>query len=104
MALVTAVVDRQRWSHDVSILIAAGAGVGRCVGSQPRSKVSMTIMRAAASMPVLRQHAGLVDRCFGRLWFFWARRHGEQLARVGNVCGSGAGGGQAIRPGGSEAP
>ena len=47
MALVTAVVDRRRWSHDVSILIAAGAGVGRCFGSQPRSKVSMTIMRAA---------------------------------------------------------
>jgi hypothetical protein len=46
MALVTAVVDRRRWSHDVSILIAAGAGVGRCFGSQPRSKVSMTIMRA----------------------------------------------------------
>src|ERR1700732_5506222 len=46
MALVTAVVDRRRWSHDVSILIGAGAGVGRCFGSQPRSKVSMTIMRA----------------------------------------------------------
>src|SRR6266498_3826189 len=45
MALVTAVVDRRRWSHDVSILIAAGAGVGRCFGSQPRAKVSMMIMR-----------------------------------------------------------
>ena len=47
MALVTAVVDRQRWFHDVWILIGAGAGagVGRCFGSQPRSKVSMTIMR-----------------------------------------------------------
>jgi hypothetical protein len=29
----------------VSILIAAGAGVGRCFGSQPRAKVSMMIMR-----------------------------------------------------------
>ena len=53
MALVTAVVDRRRWSHDVSILIGAGAGagagVGRCLGSQPRSKVSMTIMRPPRS-------------------------------------------------------
>ena len=31
MALVTAVVDRRRWSHDVSILIAAGVAVsGDC--------------------------------------------------------------------------
>jgi hypothetical protein len=29
----------------VSILIAAGTGVGRCLGSQPRAKVSMMIMR-----------------------------------------------------------
>jgi hypothetical protein len=50
-----------------------------------------------------RQHAGLVDRCFGRLWFFWAGRHGEQLARVGNVCGSSAGGEQAIVPDAMEA-
>ena len=32
-------------AHDVSIRIAIGAGVGRCLGSQPRSKVSMTSMR-----------------------------------------------------------
>src|SRR6185369_9813248 len=32
--------------HDVSILIGVGAGVGRYVGSQPRAKTSMTIMRA----------------------------------------------------------
>ena len=33
-----------RWrSHDVSILITTG--VGRCLGSQPRAKTSMTIMR-----------------------------------------------------------
>ena len=35
---------RWRRYHDVSILIGAGAGVGRCFGSQPRAKVSMTIM------------------------------------------------------------
>jgi hypothetical protein len=29
----------------VSILIAAGAGEGRCLGLQPRAKVSMIIMR-----------------------------------------------------------
>ena len=29
----------------MSILIAAGTGVGRCFGSQPRAKVSMMIMR-----------------------------------------------------------
>jgi len=29
----------------VSILIIAGAGAGPCFGSQPRAKVSMTIMR-----------------------------------------------------------
>ena len=32
--------------HDVSILIGIGLGVGRDVGSQPRAKTSMTIMRA----------------------------------------------------------
>jgi hypothetical protein len=42
---VAAVVDRWRRYHDVSILIAAGGGEGRCLGSQPRAKVSMTIMR-----------------------------------------------------------
>jgi hypothetical protein len=45
MADVDAVVD-QRWQrHEVSILIAASTGVGRCIGSQPRAKVSMIIMR-----------------------------------------------------------
>jgi hypothetical protein len=37
-------VDQWRRHHDVSILIAAG-GVGRCLGSQPRAKVSMMIVR-----------------------------------------------------------
>jgi len=45
MTGVAAVVDRWRRHHEVSILIAAGAGVGRCFGSQPRAKVSMMIMR-----------------------------------------------------------
>src|SRR6202022_1285933 len=31
--------------HEVSILIVTGEGVGRYFGSQPRSKVSMMIMR-----------------------------------------------------------
>src|ERR1700731_3962337 len=43
MAIITELVDRRRWSHDVSIPI--GAVVGRCLGSQPGAKVSMTIMR-----------------------------------------------------------
>jgi Transposase, Mutator family len=38
---VAKVVDRWRRHHDVSILIVAGGGVGRCFGSQPRAKVSM---------------------------------------------------------------
>src|SRR5258708_3975943 len=50
-----------------------------------------------------RQHAGLVDRCFGRFGFFWAGRHGEQLARVGNVFGSVAVGEQPIVPDAMEA-
>jgi hypothetical protein len=43
----------------VSILIAAGAGVGRCFGSLPRAKVSMMNMRppqqghGRGSMPVV---------------------------------------------------
>src|SRR5258708_4519300 len=76
MALVTAVVDRRRWSHDVSILIAAGAGGGRCFGSQPRSKVSMTIMRPP-------QHG------HGR-----GSTRGSSIAALG-VSGSFAGGGTA---------
>ena len=38
---VAIAVDRWQRHHDVSILIAAGGGVGRCFGSQPRAKVSM---------------------------------------------------------------
>ena len=38
-------VDRRRGHHEVSILTAAGTGVGRCFGSQPRAKVSMMNMR-----------------------------------------------------------
>ena len=34
-----------------------------------------------------RQHAGFVDCGFGRFGLFWARRRGEQLARVRDVCG-----------------
>jgi hypothetical protein len=40
--------------HEVSILISAGTGVGRCLGAQPRAKVSMMIMRPP-------QHGGNVD-------------------------------------------
>ena len=44
-ASVAAVGDRRRWPHEVSILIVGGLDVGRCLGSQPRAKVSMMIMR-----------------------------------------------------------
>ena len=40
-----AVMDRWRRLHEVSILIATGAGVGWCFGSQPRAKVSMMNIR-----------------------------------------------------------
>jgi hypothetical protein len=43
--VATVVADRWRRHHEVSILIAAGGGEGRCLGSHPRAKVSMTIMR-----------------------------------------------------------
>ena len=45
MAGVGAVMARRWRHHEVSILIAAGAGMGRCFGSQPRAKVSMINMR-----------------------------------------------------------
>src|ERR1700688_4310410 len=45
MACVGAVSDRQCRHHEVSILIAADAGVGWCFGWQPRAKVSMMNMR-----------------------------------------------------------
>ena len=45
MAGVAAVSDWRRRHHEVSILIVAEAGVGRCLGWQPRAKVSMMNMR-----------------------------------------------------------
>src|SRR6202048_3945186 len=91
MALVTAVVDRRRGSPDGVLRLAAAL------------KSLDDDHAGATARAWTRQHAGLVDRCFGRLWFFWAGRHGEQLARVDNVCGSGAGGEQAIVPDAMEA-
>ena len=43
---------------------------------------------ASAARAWPRQHPRFVDHCFGRLGFFCGRRHGEQLASVGNVCGA----------------
>ena len=43
---------------------------------------------ATAARTWTRQHAGFVDCCLGRFGFFGARRHGEQLARVLDVCSS----------------
>jgi hypothetical protein len=103
MALVTAVVDRRRWSHDVSILIARRCRCRAMLRLAAALKSLDDDHAGAAARAWTRQHAGLVDRCFGRLWFFWAGRHGEQLARVGNVCGSSAGGEQAIVPDAMEA-
>jgi hypothetical protein len=45
MAGITTVIDQWRSRHEVSILIGAGADVGRGFGSQPRAKVSMMIIR-----------------------------------------------------------
>ena len=58
---------------------------------------------ATAARTWTRQHAGFVDRCFGRLGLFWSRRHGEQLASVRNVCGAIAAGEQPIVPDAMEA-
>jgi hypothetical protein len=51
---------------------------------------------AAAARAWLRQYARFVDRCFGRVGLFWARRHSEQLASVGHVRGSVGAGEQPI--------
>ena len=45
---------------------------------------------AATAQARPRPREGLFERGFGRLGVFWARRQGEQLARVRNVSGSGA--------------
>ena len=58
---------------------------------------------ATAARTWTRQHAGFVDRCFGRFGFFGARWHGEQLARVLDVCGSVAVGEQPIMADAMEA-
>src|ERR1700716_3657349 len=95
-------VDRWRRHHEVSILIAAGC-VGRYFGSQPCAKVSMMIMRLPQYGHGRGSARGLFERSFGRLGFFWARRQGEQLARVRNVSGSGAVGEPPIVPNAMEA-
>src|SRR5712691_5218914 len=56
----------------------------------------------AAARAWTGQHARFVGGS-GRLWFFWAGRHGEQLARVGNVYRAGAVGEQPIVPDAMEA-
>jgi hypothetical protein len=45
MTCVAVVVDRLSGHHEVSLVIAARTGAGRCFGSQPDAKVSMMIMR-----------------------------------------------------------
>src|SRR5438046_5494602 len=82
-------------SHDVSILIDVGAGVGRYRGSQPRAKTSMIIMRAPQRGQVqggTRGSSG-VAVC-SRLN---DAGHGtEQLAGAGDVSGTIAVGEEAI--------
>jgi hypothetical protein len=51
---------------------------------------------AAAARAWPRQHAGFIDRYFGRLGLFCGSRQSEQLARVRNVFGSVAVGEQPI--------
>ena len=70
--------------------------MGRCFGWQPRAKVSMMIMRPPQHGHGRGSTRGSSARCFGRLGLLWARRHGEQLASVRNVCGSVAAGEQPI--------
>src|SRR4030088_3291462 len=94
-------VDRWRRHHEVSILIAAG-GVGRYFGSQPRAKVSMMIMRLPQHGHGRGSARGCSSAASGVSGFFWARRQGEQLARVRNVSGSVAVGEQPIVPNAME--
>jgi hypothetical protein len=51
---------------------------------------------AAAARTWTRQHAGLVERGCRCLGCYWARRHGEQLARVRHAGGAVAAGEKAI--------
>ena len=58
---------------------------------------------AAAAWARMRQHAGSVGCDFGRLWFFWARRHSEQFASVRDVGGAVGAGEQAVMADAMEA-
>jgi hypothetical protein len=89
-------VDRWRRHHDVSILIAAGGVRGPVLRLAAARESLDDDHAAAAARAWTRQRAGLFERGFGRLGFFWARRQGEQLARVRNVSGSVAVGEQPI--------
>jgi hypothetical protein len=87
-------VDQWRRHHDVSILIAAG-GVGRCLGSQPRAKVSMMIVRPPQHGHGRGSTRGSSIAALGGSGFF-AGAGREQLARVSNVFGSVAVGEQPV--------
>ena len=83
-------IDQQCRRHEVSILIACGTGVGRCLGCCSRRKVSMMSMRAP-------QHGQ--GRCgdFGSSSLALAAlRHCEHLADACDVVGADGGGEQAV--------
>src|SRR6266700_8400174 len=66
--------------HEVLILISGGGGEGRCFGSQPRPKVSMTIMRPPQHGRARRRQRGCAtarDRSDGE----WALASREAAKR-----------------------
>ena len=81
----------------MSILIIGGLCVGRCFGSQPRAKTSMTIMRPpqhGQGQGSTRGSSGSAACCL--LGLDDARAAREQLAGAGDVGGTVAVGEQAI--------
>ena len=83
--------------HDVSIPIGIGSDVGRYIGSQPRSKTSMTIVRPPRRGARTRQYARLIPGS-GLLLFILNDGRGstKQLACASDVGGTIAAGEQAV--------
>jgi hypothetical protein len=105
MTGVAAVVDRWRRHHEVSILIAAGAGGGSVLRLTAAREGFDDDHAATAAGARTWQHARFVERCGpARLGLFGAGRHGEQLARLRDVGGTVAAGKQPVVTDAVEAP
>ena len=77
-----------RWEASSSRAPSKTSMHGACIRRRWIATRDSSATAATAARTWTRQHVGFVDRGFWRLGFFWARWHGEQLARVRDVCGS----------------